>query len=253
MFKHAIARTPCQQLVNGLTSADLGKPIYSKALEQHSEYMRSLEKCGLTVTLLPADERFPDSVFVEDTVLCTKHCAILTRPGALTRRNEVDIIADTIKNHYQNVERIEAPGTLDAGDIMMVAEHFYIGLSARTNAAGAQQLIAILEKYNMTGSVVHLNDVLHLKTGVAYLENNNLLASGEFVTHPDFKKFNIIEVPEYEAYAANCIWINGHVVMPAGYHYMREKVSELGYGVIEVDTSEFRKVDGGVSCMSLRF
>ena len=136
---------------------------------------------------------------------------------------------------------------------MMVGSHYYIGESARTNNEGAQQLIAILERHGMTGTVIPLKEVLHLKTGLAYIENNNLLAAGEFLETPEFKKFNIIEVPENETYAANCIWVNGTVIMPAGYPITKSKISALGYKVIEVDTSEFYKLDGGVSCMSLRF
>ncbi len=136
---------------------------------------------------------------------------------------------------------------------MMVGTHFYIGLSARTNEEGARQMIVSLEKHGMSGSVVKLEKVLHLKTGLAYLENNNLLAAGEFITKPEFQKFNIIEIPEEESYAANCIWVNDTVIMPSGYPIVSGKIAALGYRVLEVDTSEYRKVDGGVSCMSLRF
>lgn len=252
-FKHIIARTPCHALVQGLTSSNLGKPVYEKALEQHHRYIEALQTCDVDILILPPDEKFPDSVFVEDPVLCTPKCAIITRPGAETRREETKIIEPAIHRYYDIVERIEAPGTVEAGDIMMVGTHFYIGESARTNAEGARQMIAILEKHGMTGSVVKLEKVLHLKTGLAYLENNNLLAAGEFITKPEFQKFNIIEIPEEESYAANCIWVNGRVIMPSGYPNTRDKIAKLGYQVIEVDTSEYRKIDGGVSCMSLRF
>ena len=253
-FSHIIARTPAKSLIHGLTSANLGKPDYQKALDQHNNYIRALQQCDVDITLLPADERFPDSVFVEDVALCTPHCAIITRPGAESRRNETEIIIDTIERFYPNkVEKITAPGTVEAGDIMMVEDHYYIGLSARTNQEGANQMIAILQKYGLTGSVVTLEKVLHLKTGLAYLENNNLLAAGEFITKPEFQHLNIIEIPEQESYAANCIWVNERVIMPAGYPITKAKIEALGYQVIEVDTSEYRKVDGGVSCMSLRF
>lgn len=253
-FNHIITRTPAKSLINGLTSANLGKPDYQKALDQHNNYIRALQKCDVDITILPADENFPDSVFVEDPVLCTPHCAIITRPGAESRRGETQIIEETIKRFYRDkVQKITAPGTVEAGDIMMVDNHYYIGLSARTNQQGAEQIIAILNQYGMTGSIVTLEKVLHLKTGLAYLENNNLLAAGEFITKPEFQHLNIIEIPEYESYAANCIWVNGKVIMPAGYPITQAKIAALGYQVIEVDTSEYRKIDGGVSCMSLRF
>lgn len=253
MFKHIIVRTPCRALIDGLTSANLGKPVYEKALAQHDAYIQALRQCDVDVTILPPSEEFPDSVFVEDPVLCTPHCVILNRTGAPSRRGETALIADTVRRFYDKVESIEAPGTVEAGDIMMVGTHFYIGHSARTNPEGARQMIAILEKYGMSGSIVPLEKVLHLKTGLSYLEHNNLLAAGEFVTKPEFQKFNIVEIPEEEAYAANSIWVNDRVIMPSGYPTALAKVKALGYQVIEVDTSEFRKIDGGVSCMSLRF
>ena len=253
-FSHIIARTPAKSLINGLTSANLGKPDYQKALDQHNNYIRALQQCDVDITILPASEEFPDSVFVEDVALCTPHCAIITRPGAESRRAETALITEAINRFYPNkVEYIQAPGTVEAGDIMMVDKHFYIGLSARTNQEGAKQMIAILEKYGLSGSVVTLEKVLHLKTGLAYLEHNNLLAAGEFITKPEFQHLNIIEIPEEESYAANCIWVNERVIMPAGYPITKAKIAALGYQVIEVDTSEYRKIDGGVSCMSLRF
>ena len=253
MFKNAIVRKPGRSLVNGLTGANLGPPDYNKAVEQHAGYVKALKDCGLTVRVLEADENFPDSTFVEDVALLTPRCAIITNPGAPSRRGEISGIKNIIRDYYKDVEEILSPGTLEAGDIMMVGSHFYIGLSERTNAAGAEQLIYILNKYKMTGSVVKLEKVLHLKTGLAYLENNNLIACGEFLSHPEFQKFNIIEIPEDESYAANCVWINGKVLIPEGYPRAKEKIIEAGYSVIEVDVSEFRKLDGGLSCLSLRF
>ena len=136
---------------------------------------------------------------------------------------------------------------------MMVGSHFYIGLSERTNLEGAQQIIKILEQYNLSGSVIKLEKVLHLKTGVAYLESNNLLACGEFITHEEFQQFNILEITEDEAYAANCIWINNRVLLPKGYPKSRNAIEKIGYSIIEINVSEFQKIDGGLSCLSLRF
>jgi dimethylargininase len=253
MLTHAITRTPGRTLVDGISSAGLGPPIYETALEQHRCYVRALQACDVAVTVLPADEEFPDSVFVEDAALCTPHCAIVTRPGAASRRGEADRIAPALAPFYNDIERIVAPGTLDGGDVLAIGDHYYIGQSRRTNRAGADQLIAILEKYGMTAAIVGLEQVLHLKTGVAYLERHTLLASGEFVTRPEFQAYNMIEVRAEQAYAANSIWVNGRVIMPAGYRTLGEQVAARGYEVIEVDTSEYHKVDGGVSCLSLRF
>lgn len=253
LFKHAIVRSPSRSLVEGISTSGLGRPVYDKALEQHFAYIRALQACGVEITILPAAEAFPDSVFVEDAALCTPACAVVTRPGADSRRGEAALMAPVLRRFYRHVEAIEAPGTLDAGDVMMVGAHYYIGASARTNAAGAQQLIAILERHGMRGSVVPLTHVLHLKTGLAYLEEGNLVVAGEFVSRPEFQQYRCIEIAPDEAYAANCIWVNGSVILPAGYPHARAAIAARGYPVIEVDTSEFRKLDGGVSCLSLRF
>jgi dimethylargininase len=253
MFSNAIVRKPGQSMVQGLTEANLGIPDYRKAIHQHNAYVRALQDCGLAVRELAADEQFPDSTFVEDTALLTPHCAIITNPGALSRRGEIVDIKRVVEGFYADIEEILFPGTVEAGDIMMVGSHYYIGLSARTNLNGAEQTIRILNKYGMSGSVIKLEKVLHLKTGVAYLENNNLVACGEFVSNPEFEKFNIIEIPENESYAANCIWINDKVLIPKGYPVARQKIKDAGYQIIDVDVSEFRKLDGGLSCLSLRF
>jgi len=253
MFTKAIVRVPSKSMVDGLTSADLGVPDYELALSQHAAYIKALQTCGVEVEVLPADEQYPDSTFVEDVALLTAKCAIITRPGADSRRGETAVYPKILARHYTHIEQIQSPGTVEAGDIMMVGSHFYIGLSARTNENGAQQTIAHLEKYGMSGSMVTLKEVLHLKTGLAYLEQNNLLACGEFLTEPQFQSFNILEIDADESYAANCIWVNGTVIMPAGYPKARQTIKNAGYPIIELDVSEFRKLDGGLSCLSLRF
>ena len=252
-FSNAIVRKPGKSLVNGITTANLGIPDYEKAVKQHNNYVNALKDCGLKVRELEADENFPDSTFVEDVALITPKCAIITNPGATTRKGEVEEMKSIVGEFYSDVEEIKSPGTVEAGDIMMVGNHFYIGLSGRTNLNGANQLIDILNKYGMTGSLIELKNVLHLKTGVAYLENNNLVACGEFLKEPEFQKFNIIEIPEDESYAANCVWINDKVLIPEGYPVAKQKIINAGYKVIEIDVSEFRKLDGGLSCLSLRF
>jgi dimethylargininase len=240
-------------MVNGLSSANLGAPDYQKALLQHADYIEALKECGLKVKVLPADENFPDSTFVEDVALMTPHCAILTNPGAPSRTLETRSMLNTLRNFYSKVEIIDSPGNVEAGDIMMVGDHYYIGLSDRTNQAGAGQMIAILESYGMQGSVVELSEVLHLKTGLAYLENNNLLACGEFLNKPEFQGFQLLEVDPDEAYAANSVWINGTVLTPSGFPKTRALIASAGYKIRQVDVSEFQKLDGGLSCLSLRF
>lgn len=253
MFTKAIVRTPGKSLVHGLSSANVGIPDYELALIQHAKYIDALKECGLEVLVLKPDEEYPDSTFVEDVALLTKHCAIITNPGATSRKGEISGMRSILEKHFSNIEQIEYPGTIEAGDIMMVGKHFFIGLSERTNEEGAKQMISFLEKYGMTGSVVKLEKVLHLKTGLAYLENNNLIACGEFLSKDEFRKFNILEIDEDESYAANCIWVNGKVIIPFGYPNAKRTIQAAGYETIEVDVSEFKKLDGGLSCLSLRF
>lgn len=256
MFTHTIVRIPCSKVCDGITSApELGKPDYENALKQHAAYIEALKKCGVDVYVLPADEDFPDSCFVEDVAVVTKKCAVITNPGAPSRNQETRAIKDVLLKYYDDsvIEKIQAPGTIEGGDVMMCGDTFYVGRSARTNAEGIRQFSEILGKYGYTVIEVPLTEVLHLKTGVNYLENNNMLVSGEFIDKPEFASYNKIIIPESEAYAANCIWMNGTVIVPEGYPTVLKAVQDAGYPVITVDTSEFRKIDGGLSCLSLRF
>ncbi|WP_028124971.1 dimethylarginine dimethylaminohydrolase family protein [Eremococcus coleocola] len=255
-FKNVIVRIPGAGISEGITSnPELGKPVYENALVQHEHYVEALAKCGVKVNVLPPNNDFPDSCFMEDTALCTDKCAIISRPGAQTRQCETKLedFRTMLESFYGNIHEIKAPGTVEPGDIMMVGDTFYIGKTARTNDEGFRQIKEILENYGKTVIQVPVEKMLHLKTGVNYLEDNNLLISGEFIDDPMFAKFNKIVVPEDEAYAANCIWVNGTVIVPKGYPKIQEAVEHLGYKVLLVDTSEYRKIDGGLSCLSLRF
>ena len=256
MFQNVIVKTPCRNILDGITSApELGKPDYALALKQHAAYIEALKQCGVNVTVLPADDAFPDSCFVEDVAVVTRKCAIVTNPGAASRNGETAAIVPVLERFFpaEHIHRITAPGTLEGGDVMMVGDTFYVGESARTNREGIRQFGEILAKYGFRCVAVPLEKVLHLKTGVNYLENNNMLVSGEFTSKECFAAYNRVEIPESEAYAANCIWVNGTVIVPEGYPAVLAAVKGLGYPVLTVDTSEFRKIDGGLSCLSLRF
>jgi dimethylargininase len=252
MFARAIVRAVPETIDAGITSANLGKPDYEKASEQHDRYVGALEKCGLEITELAADQRYPDSVFVEDTAIVTDRCAIVAHPGAASRRGEVHEVEEVLSGLYENVERIVSPGTLDGGDVLQVGDHFYIGLTRRTNKEGAEQLATLLRGYGFGASLVKLRRFLHLKTGVAYLGGDDLLVAGELAANDEFEGFDRIVVPPEEEYCANCIRVNDHVLVAGGYEKTKEKIVERGYEVIELEMSEFRKVDGGVSCLSLR-
>jgi dimethylargininase len=253
MFTSAIVRKPGPEMIHGLSSSFLGAPDFEKALAQHQNYVYALEECGLKVEVLEADPHYPDSVFVEDVALCTLECAIVTNPGAPSRNGEKSAIRPVLEYYYKNLHCIEAPGTLDAGDVMMVGKHYYIGISERTNREGASQLKDILEGYGFSASLIPFSHMLHLKSGLSYLEENKLLVSGEFLDYPDFTGFQKIPVDPGEAYAANSLWVNSIVLVPEGFPETLRKIQEAGYQTKILDVSEFRKLDGGLSCLSLRF
>lgn len=256
IFKNAIVRTPSASLIHGLTSSkNLGIPNYQKALQQHENYIHALRSCGLDVTVLPESTKFPDSCFVEDVAVLTENVAILTRPGAQTRQGEVDLIESTVNSFYpkEKIRKIHAPGTLEGGDVLNVKNHFYIGISARTNHLGGQQLISILNEYGYTASTIDLKTMLHLKTGISFIENNSFLLADECIDYLEFSKTNRIIVESNESYAANCIMVNGTVLLPLGFPKTEAKLRALNFDVKTIDVSEFRKIDGGLSCLSLRF
>ncbi len=253
MFTKAIVRKPCKAMQAGITSANLGEVDYEKAVLQHSLYVEALKQCGLDVKVLEADENFPDSVFVEDTAVLTPNCAIITYPGAESRNAETIEMTNILKYYYPNIEHITGKAILDGGDIMMVGSHFYIGISSRTNEEGAKQFNEIVRRYGMTASTVNMENMLHLKTGISYLENNIIVATDELINNEEFKKFRIINIDKDESYAANCIWVNNIVIIPKSYPKARHAIEKALYKTIELDVSEFRKLDGGLSCLSLRF
>ena len=252
-FKKALVKTPGKTLSEGITSANLGKPDYAGALQQHETYIKTLIACGLEVSILEAEPAYPDSTFIEDTAVLTTKCAIITNPGASSRENEVIAVQKWLEPYFDNLEFITAPGTLDGGDVMMVGTHFFIGLSERTNPEGASQLIRILNRYNMSGETLSISNLLHLKSGVNYLESNNLLMVDGFEDHKAFQTYSKILVPGEESYAANSLWINGRVIVPKGFPLTASAIRNANYEVIEIDVSEFQKLDGGLSCLSLRF
>jgi dimethylargininase len=252
-FSRAITKIPCARISEGLSESGLGKPDFKMALQQHENYIEVLKDCGLEVINLNPDPEFPDSTFVEDTALLIPDCAIVCNPGAPSRKGETEKIKEVLSGFFSNIEFISPPGTIEAGDIMMVGTHFYIGLSGRTNPVGASQIIEILKKYGLSGSTIKIDGLLHLKTGISYLENNNLLIQQHLLSLPAFEDFNKIIVPEDELYAANSVWINDKVLVPGGYPKTKSLIEKAEYKVLTVDVSEFRKLDGGLSCLSLRF
>jgi dimethylargininase len=240
-------------MVDGLTSVDLGTPDYPSAVAQHEAYCKALSDCGVEVIVLDADERFPDSCFVEDVAVCARDFAVITRPGHASRRGETQAIRKVLDGFYSNIFSVSSAGTVEGGDILKVSDHFFIGLSERTNLKGALDVAGIFSRFGYTSSLIELQELLHLKTGVSCLDEEYLLVSSALQTADEFKRFNLVLVPDEEAYAANCIRVNDKVIVPSGYPKTSRLLKEHGFDIIEVDVSEFRKIDGGLSCLSLRF
>jgi dimethylargininase len=255
-FEHAITRLPAETFASGLTSSDEGAPIFGKALEQHGRYCEALRACGVKVTTLAAAPQYPDSTFVEDTAILAERVTIMTRPGAPSRLGESGLIKEAVLAYRRELSQIIEPGSVDGGDICQAEEHFFIGISARTNPEGARQLGAILQAHGYTSSTIDIRGqsrLLHLKSGIAYLGQKRLVVAPELRALAAFKNYELIEVLPAELYAANCVHINDHVLIPAGYPSIAAALEGLGYGLLALDVSEFRKMDGGLSCLSLRF
>jgi dimethylargininase len=256
MFTHAIVRLPGTNFAEGLTTVDLGAPQYEQVLEQHSAYCQALRDCGLSLTMLEADLRHPDSTFVEDAAVLTPHGAILTRPGAVSREGEVDSIRPAVDSFYPDTQRIQAPGTLDGGDICEAGNHFFLGLSHRTNEAGAEQLAAHLGRQGYTSSTVDVREmttILHLKSGISFIGENTLVVMEEMAENPAFAGFDLVRVSVEESYAANCIRVNDYVLVAKGFPKLTAELLARGFNPLILDMSEFQKMDGGLSCLSLRF
>ncbi len=255
MFTKAIVRLPSANFATGLTSANIGTLDHGLALEQHEAYCAALERCGLTLTRLEADPHYPDSTFVEDTAVLTERCAILTRPGAPTRAGEVEVIGEVLGLFYSSILNIQQPGTLDGGDVCQAGDHFFIGISARTNESGAQQLTDRLALFDYTSSFVDIRDmegILHLKSGLAYLGDKRLVMVDALAKREEFRGYELVHVQVGEEYAANCVLINDYVLVAAGHPAIEETLQSLDYKTIVLDVSEFQKMDGGLSCLSLR-
>ncbi len=255
-FSHALLRLPGGNFAAGITSSAEGAPVLARALEQHRRYAAALEACGLRTTTLPADPRYPDGTFVEDTAIVTAKGAVITRPGAATRAGETEVIAAALARHYHHPARITAPGTVDGGDVCETDSGILIGITARTDEHGARQLAGLLGDLGYAATLVDIRVVpglLHLKTGISYLGDGRLAVAAGLPKLPAFAAYEQVTVPADESYAANCIRVNDRVLIAAGYPRFAAELERLGYHPLALEMSEFRKMDGGLSCLSLRF
>jgi len=256
VFTRAIVRTPGENFAEGITTAGLGTPDYAKVVRQHTAYVRALEACGLLVDILERDLGYPDSTFVEDTAVMFGDQAVLARPGTPSRLGEVAAIRERIHSQMRNVSEIVAPGTLDGGDICEADGHYFIGISHRTNEEGGRQLASFLSSAGFKSSFVDirgLRGILHLKSGIAHLGDKDLVVWDELAAFSQFEGSNFIRVSPEERYAANCVRVNDYVIVAAGFPELVRRIEDAGYKPLALDVSEFRKMDGGLSCLSLRF
>lgn len=254
-YHRAIVRAPGPNFADGLTSVDLGFPVYARAVEQHEDYCAALERCGVELLRVETDARYPDGTFVEDTAVVTEQGAMITRPGAISRLGEVESISRALAEFYA-IHSISEPATIDGGDVCQAGDHFFIGLSARTNEGGAQQLAQWIATLGYTSCFVDIRDLrgmLHLKSGLAYLGANRLAVTEALANRAEFELYDLLVVNADEEYGANCVLINSHVLVAAGCPAFEEDLRRCGYQTITLDMSEFRKMDGGLSCLSLRF
>jgi dimethylargininase len=252
IFTHAITRRPVKQMAAGITTSTMGSPDYEKAMSQFEAYVETLNQIGLEVIVLDPLEGYPDAHFVEDAAVITPELAVIANPGAESRKGEVPSIAAALQ-HFRKTVWVQPPGTIDGGDVLMIGRHFFIGLSDRTDEQGARQLGEAVSAHGCTWTPVPVAAGLHFKSSVNAVSTDTLLLSRTFADHPALAGFNRIVISPREEYAGNTLLVNDHLIMPAGFPDTRQKLQALGKPIIELDMSEFRKMDGGLTCLSLRF
>ncbi|HJQ98799.1 MAG TPA: arginine deiminase family protein [Candidatus Polarisedimenticolaceae bacterium] len=256
MITRALVRPPSSTYASGLTAAGLGPPDLATARAQHAAYVEALRAAGVTVDAIPPDDRYPDSTFVEDVAVMTERGAILARPGAPSRRGEVDAIREAIEERLPVLGAVEAPGCLDGGDVCEAGSRVLVGISDRTNGEGASQLASLLALSGLRTVVLDVRRIpglLHLKTGMAYVGEGRALAWEALAGHEALRGLDVIVVPKDEAYAANAIRVRDRVLVPEGFPRVLDTLTKRGLTPFPVPMSEFRKMDGGLSCLSLRW
>jgi dimethylargininase len=224
----------------------------ARARTQHHAYLRALESAGCKLQILPEERELPDSVFVEDIAIVLDEVAVMTRPGAPSRRPEVASVAGLLRNH-RPLEAIEPPATLDGGDVLRMGRTLYVGQSARSNPEGIAQLRKLLAGHGYAVEAVPTRDCLHLKSAVTALSDDSVLLQPAWADRRRFADFRIIEVDPAEAHAANVLRIGDALIMPASFPRTRQRLLDAGFQVTVVDVSELQKAEGAVTCCSLVF
>jgi len=250
-YTNAILRVPAATCASGLTTATLGAPDAQQTRLQFSHYVSILSDLHLTVTVLPANPAYPDSHFVEDTAVVMPEVAIITHPGAPSRAGEVATI-EPVLARFKKIERIKN-GRMDGGDVLMVGKRFFVGLSSRTNHEGVREFAALVEPFGYRVDAIEVGAGLHLKSIVNYVGKNTLLLDAANAGHPALAGFQHLVVDEGEEYAGNTLWINDTLITPEGYPRTFAQLKKLGLAILTTPTSELKKMDGGLTCLSLRF
>jgi dimethylargininase len=251
-FSGAIVRRPAENFADGLTNAELGAADYALMQVQHEAYVGALREAGLSVEILDAAPRYPDAHFVEDTAIVVPEVAVISRPGAKARRGEEEIIEPALAGHRE-VARIEAPGTLDGGDVLQIGKSVFIGVSARTNEVGARQLETLLSRHGYRSTLIPLTHTLHLKSDLNAVGSKTVVVTEALAAHEAIDGYERIVVDPGETYAANLLRINDRLLIAGGFPKLREQLETTGLEIVELDMSEVRKMDGGLTCLSLRF
>ncbi|HEX5043008.1 MAG TPA: arginine deiminase-related protein [Candidatus Polarisedimenticolaceae bacterium] len=218
-----------------------------RARAQHEAYEACLRSLGCTVRRLPDEPEHPDGVFVEDTAVVLDEVAVLARPGAASRRGEVASMAEALAPHRACL-RIEAPGTLDGGDALVLGRQVHVGLSSRTNADGIAQLKRLLEPHGYTVRTVFFTGCLHLKSAVTRVGEEMVLLNPSWVDREAFPAHRSLAIDSEEPFGANALLIGGAVVYPAEHPRTAERLAAAGIEVHSVELSELAKAEGGVTC-----
>jgi dimethylargininase len=224
----------------------------SLAAAQHLAYQHALERAGIDVEVLSAEEDLPDAAFVEDIAVVLDEVAIVTRPGSAARRREARAVARVL-SRYRGLHSIRAPGTLDGGDVLRIGRECFVGLSARTNEHGIEQFARIVGEYGYGVDTVPVNGCLHLKTAVTALSEEIVLINPRWTDASRFGHLRQIEVPADEPFAANALVVNGAVHLSASWPVTQQRVQDNGVPVNILDVSEFEKAEAGLTCLSLIF
>jgi len=222
----------------------------ARARAQHRAYQDALAALGCKVRVLAEQVQMPDAVFVEDTAIVLDELAVMTRPGAASRRAEVATVAEALAQH-RSLRWIEEPATLDGGDVLRIGRAIHVGESARSNAEGLARLREILADYGYSVRGVPTRDCLHLKSAVTALDDETVLLQPRWVDRGQFANYRIIEVDEAEEHAANVVRVGDALLMPANFPRTRQRLLDAGYQVSTVDVSELQKAEGAVTCCSL--